>query len=144
LPWQRPLGAGYRQYLHSVGRQLLNLPFITNYLVAIGHTNPVNSKFSHKIGCHGSIPQHRQTRHDSYSPSEPTTQTASQSVQPYSLRGPQSVPILYNGTPLSPQNCPFPWGDLDPHLIHGPLGPPESTSQTASRSVQPFFQGSLV
>ena len=20
LPWQRPLGAGYRQYLHSVGR----------------------------------------------------------------------------------------------------------------------------
>jgi len=36
--------------------------------------------------------------------------------------------------PLS--KCPFPWGDLDPHLIHGSLGPPESTSQTASRSVQ--------
>jgi len=28
------------------------------------------------------------------------------------------------------------------HLIHGFLGPPESTFQTASRSVQPFLQGS--
>jgi len=25
----------------------------------------------------------------------------------------QSVPILYNGTPFPPKNCPFPWGDLD-------------------------------
>jgi len=30
-------------------------------------------------------------------------------------------------------------GDLDPHLIHGSLGPSESPSQTRSRSVQPFF-----
>jgi len=21
------------------------------------------------------------------------------------------------------QNCPFPWGDLDPYIIHGSLGP---------------------
>jgi len=35
-------------------------------------------------------------------------------------------------------------GDLNPHLIHGPLGPPKSSTQTASRSVQPFLQGSLV
>jgi len=27
---------------------------------------------------------------------------------------------------------------VDPHLTHGSLGPPESTVQTASRSVQPF------
>jgi len=40
--------------------------------------------------------------------------------------------------PFFPQNCPFPWGDLDPHLIHGFLGPPESSAQMASRSVQPF------
>jgi len=32
--------------------------------------------------------------------------------------------------------------DLDPHLIHGSLGPPASSTQTASRSVQPFLQGS--
>jgi len=30
------------------------------------------------------------------------------------------------GRPFPPQNCPFPCGDLDPHLIHGSLGPPES------------------
>jgi len=39
---------------------------------------------------------------------------------------------------------PFPWGDLNPHLIHSPLGPAKSSTQTASRSVQPFLQGSLV
>ena len=42
------------------------------------------------------------------------------------------------GCPVPPQNCRFSWGDLDPHLIHGSLGPPKSTTQTASRSVQPF------
>ena len=41
--------------------------------------------------------------------------------------------------PLS-QNCPR---DLDPHVIHGSLDPPESSTQTASRSVQPRLQGSL-
>jgi len=33
-------------------------------------------------------------------------------------------------------------GDLDPHLIHASLGPPESKTQTASRSVQPFLHSS--
>jgi len=42
----------------------------------------------------------------------------------------------------SPQECPFLWEDLDPHLIHGSLGPLKLQSQTASRSVQPFLQGS--
>jgi len=36
------------------------------------------------------------------------------------------------GYPFPPQNCPFPWWDLDPHLIHGLLVPPEYTTQTAS------------
>jgi len=35
-------------------------------------------------------------------------------------------------------------GDLDPHLIHGSLGPPKSSTQTAYRSVESFLQGSLV
>jgi len=35
-------------------------------------------------------------------------------------------------------------GGSGPHLIHGSLGPTESSMQTASRSVQPFLQGSLV
>jgi len=53
----------------------------------------------------------------------------------------QSVPILYNGPPSLSQNCLFPCGDVDLNLIHGSLGPPESSTQTASRSVQLFLQG---
>ena len=48
LPWQRPLGTGYRQYLHSVGRPL-KPPFVTNWLVAIVHTTPVNSNLVPKL-----------------------------------------------------------------------------------------------
>jgi len=44
---------------------------------------------------------------------------------------------------LSPK-LPCQWGYLDRHLIHGSLGPPECSTQTVSRSVQPFLQGSLV
>ena len=43
-----------------------------------------------------------------------------------------------------PKICPFQWGDLEPHLIHGSPGPRKSSTQTAARSVQPFLQGSLV
>jgi len=35
-------------------------------------------------------------------------------------------------------------GVSGPHLIHGSLGPSESSAQTASWSVQPFLQGSLL
>ena len=40
-----------------------------------------------------------------------------------------------------PQNCRFTRG-VRTHLKHSSLGPPNSTPQTASRSVRPFFQGS--
>ena len=40
---------------------------------------------------------------------------------------------------LLPQNCPFLWGMWTPHLIHGSLSPPESSTQMASRSVEPVF-----
>jgi len=45
-------------------------------------------------------------------------------------------------TPPIPSKLPLLMGELDPHLIHGSLDPPESTTQRASRSVQPFMQGS--
>jgi len=48
------------------------------------------------------------------------------------------------GRPFSPRNFPLPMGDLNPHLIHGPLGPAKSSTQTVSRSVQPFLQDSPV
>jgi len=50
-------------------------------------------------------------------------------------------PYTYNG--IFPQNCPLPW-EMWTHLIRGSLGLTESSTQTASRSVQPFLQGSLV
>jgi len=83
--------------------------------------------------------------HDSLGKSEPTIQMASRSVQPFSHRWPQSVPILYNGRPLPPPSkLPLLMeGDLDPNLIHGSLGP-EFSIQTATWSVQPFLQGSVV
>ena len=45
------------------------------------------------------------------------TQTASRSVQPFLDSFGQitaECPIIYNGTPLSPQNYPFPWGIWTP------------------------------
>ena len=48
------------------------------------------------------------------------------------------------GCPFLPQNCSFSWGNLDHHLIHGSLGPPQSTTQITSRLVQPFSQGPLL
>jgi len=73
--------------------------------------------------------------HDSLGHSEPTIQTASQSVQPFSHRWPQSVPILYNGRPFPPK-LPIPMSDLEAHLIHDSLGPSKPTTQTASGSLQ--------
>ena len=46
-------------------------------------------------------------------------------------------PYFTIGRDMSSQICPFPWGTRV-NVIHGSLGPPESTTQTASRSVQPF------
>ena len=44
--------------------------------------------------------------YDSFGQSEPTTQMASPSVQPFLHRRPRSIPILYNEPLLHPQNCP--------------------------------------
>jgi len=46
------------------------------------------------------------------------------------------------GCSFPPQNCPFPWGSW-PHLIHGYIDLPESSAQTASRSVQPLIFAGL-
>jgi len=56
----------------------------------------------------------RHRTHDSLGHSEPTIQTASQLVQPFSHSWPQSVPILYNGPPLSPKIAPSHGGSEAP------------------------------
>ena len=78
----------------------------------------------------------------SLDPPESTLQTASQSVQMFLYSARQRVPRLYNWQPVPPQNCLFASEDLNPHLIYGSFGPPESTAQTAPRLVQPSLQGS--
>jgi len=55
------------------------------------------------------------------------------------------VPIGYNGMPqIHPQNCQFPLGNLQPHLIHPYLDRSHSPSQMASRSNLLFFHNSPI
>jgi len=71
--------------------------------------------------------------HDSLNQTKPAIHTASRSVQLFSHRWPQSVPMLYNGHPspkIAPSN-----GGSGPHVRHDSLDP-----STASLSVQPFLQ----
>lgn len=39
----------------------------------------------------------------------------------------------------TPQNRPFPWGDLHLYLTYASMGPQDSTTQMVSWSLQPFF-----
>ena len=78
----------------------------------------------------------------SFGPPKSTTKMANQLVKLFLHSSLQKVLILYNGYSYPPK-LPLPWG-FGPHLIHGSLDPPECTSQTESRSVQLFLQGSLV
>ena len=77
--------------------------------------------------------------HNSLGPSKPTNRTASRSVQPFLHSSRHSVPIFYNGPPLPPPNWPFSWGS-GPNLMHGSLGSPKSSTQTASCLVELFLQ----
>ena len=65
--------------------------------------------------------------YNSLGQSKPTTQTASPSVQPFLHRWLQH-PYILQWAASSPSKLPHPMGDLDPHLIHGSLGPPESST----------------
>jgi len=44
----------------------------------------------------------------------------------------------------SPSKLPLPVGYTSPHLIHDSLGPPESATRTASQSVQPSLQDTIM
>jgi len=79
-----------------------------------------------------------------FRPCEPTTQTAPRSVQPCLHGWPLTVPILYNGLPVSPSKLPLAMLASGPHVVRGSLGPPKSGTQMATWSFQPFLQGSLV
>jgi len=95
---------------------------------------PFPSKFPFPMGVCGP-----NLIHNSLGPSKPTNRTASRSVQPFLHSSRHSVPIFYNGPPLPPQNWPFSWGS-GPNLMHGSLGSPKSSTQTASCLVELFLQ----
>jgi len=118
-------------------------PSITNCLVAIILTKPVIAILVPKwvLGCHDNVPQHLWTPYSTIPMPHPSPQPKLYRFSHY-CRAHRRVSLYFTmGRPFPPQNCPFPWGDLEPHLIRGSLGPHESTTQTASLLVQPFFAG---
>jgi len=55
-----------------------------------------------------------------------------------------TVSIYFTMGHPSPLKLPLSMERSGPNLIHGSLDPPESSTQTASRSIEPFLQGSPV
>jgi len=45
-------------------------------------------------------------------------------------------PAISHALLFSHQNCPVACGDVDPHLTHGSLGPPESTDRQTHHATQ--------
>ena len=91
----------------------------------------------------GGASVHHHLTHASLGPSESMPQTASRSVKPF-LHSSRKVPILYNGTTLSPENYPCTWEDLDPPSNRPTcfLGSSYSAFTMISRSIQPFLHSS--
>jgi len=79
--------------------------------------------------------------HDSLGSPDSASQTASRSVQPFCTAHGRASLYCRMGRPLT-QKLSISMGDMNPYVTHGFLGPPEYTTQTASRSVQPFLHGS--
>jgi len=105
----------------SIGLAISTAPFPQNCPFPPGIWTPSNTRFLRPIWAH--------KPNGIFIGSAVFAQTTAEC--PYSLQW---------DAPFSPQNCPFPWGHRAPNLIHGSLGPPESSTQMASRSVQLFLQ----
>ena len=58
-------------------------------------------------------------------------------------RSPQRAPMLYNGTPICPLKIAPSHGESGPLSNTWFLSPPESSTQTVSRSVRPFCRAHL-
>jgi len=82
----------------------------------------------------------------SFSPLESTRPQSKRHLDQFSRlhRWLRSVPVLYNGFACFPLKIAPSLLASGPHVICGSLGPPESWTQMATWSFQPFLQGSLV
>ena len=152
LPWQRPLDTRSRLCLHQIAWPRKPTARIKQRVASYHTTKVIAHKASYnklwpKIGCHGNVPQHRWIPILHMIPCahlSPKPNGISICLALFAQMNAECHCTLQWDAPSPRKNCPFPWGNLDPHLIRGSLGPPESPIQTASRSVQPFLQDSLV
>jgi len=105
------------------------------------------SKLCLKIGCHGNVLQHCWTPYN--------TRFLLGPIQHHNPNGisislavfaqmTAECPYTLQWVPLSPSKLPLPMGGSGPPYNTWFLGPPETVTQTASRSVQPFLKSSLV
>jgi len=152
LAWQCLLERRNRLCLHRIAWPRKPSPRIKQ-LVASYHTIKVKvivhkssySKLRPKIGCRGNV----------LSTAGPASNTwFLRPIQAYNPNGisiglavfaqmtaETSCTLQWDAPSTLPQNCPFPWGSgLDPSNTWFP-GPTWYSTQTASRSVQPFFAG---
>ena len=74
--------------------------------------------------------------HECLSRSHSPPQTTARSVHALSQRSPHCLKWMPH---IYPQNCPFAFNDLQPHLIYPSLDQPYSPTQTESGSSQLFF-----
>jgi len=77
-------------------------------------------------------------------PMRTKTQTAPRSVQPFLHIWPWSVPILYNGSPISPSKLPLPMGWSGLACNTRFLGPTPVLNPNGNSSASAVLQGSLV
>jgi len=112
-------------------------PSISNCLVTMVHTMPVNSNFSPKIGCHSNVPQHlwAPTAHPSPQPKWHLDRFRCFCTNVRTLQRDAPFPLK-----IAPSH-----GGSGPPSNNSSMGPaPKSSTQPASQSVQPFLQGSLL
>ena len=154
LPWQHPLEPRNRLSLHRIAWPQKPTPRI-KLCVASYHKTKVIAHQTPKRVIANYVPKlvAMATSLSTYGPPSNTIPTAHPSPQPKRhhyrfsrlCTDDRRVSLYFTMGPYSPPKiCPFPWADLDSHLIHGSPGPPKSSTQTAARWVQPFLQGSLV
>jgi len=127
LPWQLPSGAGYRQYLKSVGRPL-KPHSISNCLVAIVLTKPVIATLVPKLVAMATSLSISglQSKLIPWVHSSPKPKRHLDRSVVFAQTTAECPYTLQWDAPFPPQNCPSHGGMWSPHLIHGFLSPPES------------------
>jgi len=125
VSWQRPSRNRLRR--HRIAWPQKPTPRIKQRVASYHTTKVIANNASYgklcpKIGCHGNVPQHR------WAPSYTwflvpiwiqNLNSISIGLAVFTQMTAECVYILQWDAHSPPKNYPFPWGDLDLHLIHG-------------------------